>query len=90
MEQSIGTTISSGRRQPTIDVIVVSLTAITTIMVSLTAITMMVTIVVRVQIGIAVLPTVAITFLVSLTAITKERVGIQGGRMVVFRDITIL
>ena len=59
-------------------------------MVSLTAINMMVTIVVRVQIGITVLPTVAITFLVSLTAITKERVGILGGRMVVFRDITIL
>ena len=90
MEQSIGTTTSSRQRKPTIGVIVVSLTAITTIMVSLTAITMMVTIVVRVTIGIVVLPTVTITFLVSLTAITKERVGIQGGRMVVFRDITIL
>ena len=70
--------------------IVVSLMTITTIMVSLTDITMMVTIVGMITDRIVVLPTVPITFLVSLTAITKEWVGIQGGRMVVFRDITIL
>ena len=74
----------------TIDVIVVSLTAITTIMASLTAIAMMSTLVTTKLRQFVVLPTVATFFTVSLAAITVKRVVILGGRMVVLTDITIL
>ena len=74
----------------TIDVIVVGLTAITTIMASLTAIAMMITLVRTTNILFVDLPTVDTSFMVSLTAITMESVAILGGRMVVFRDFTIL
>ena len=78
------------KKKSTIDVTVVSLTAITTIMASLTAIAMMSTLVTTKLRQFVVLPTVATFFTVSLAAITVKRVVILGGRMVVFTDITIL
>ena len=64
--------------------IVVSRNDITTIMESLTAITMMITLVRTKVILFIVLPMIAIYFLLSLTAITMERMAILGGRMIVF------